>query len=67
MNSEKEINDSRYVEAIESVLEKIPIKNRKVSIHAIHLETSLPYDLLEELLEEKKVEYPDNLDKIIFD
>lgn len=55
----------RYAEAIESALKKVPVKNREVSIHAIHLETSLPYDLIEELLEKEKINFPDNVDRIV--
>lgn len=55
---------SRYAEAVENVLEKVPVKNGVVSIESIQMETSLPLDLIKELLDRGDVEFPDRVEKI---
>ena len=62
-----EIDYSRYVEAVENVLCKVPVKNRKVSLLTIQLETSLPRDLLLEIIKREKIELPERVDEIIYD
>ena len=62
-----EIDYSRYIEAVENVLCKIPVKNRKVSLLTIQLETSLPRDLLLEIIKREKIELPERVDEIIYD
>ena len=61
----KNFDYSRYAEAVENVLKRIPVKNGEVSIDAIHVETSLPYDLIEELIDEGMVELPKRVNRII--
>ena len=66
-NSDNDFQYSRYAKAVESVLENIPVKNGRVSIHSIHLESSLPYDIIEELLESGKIDFPDKIKEITRD
>lgn len=65
MSDESHIEYSRYVRGIEESLTKIPFKNGTVTIDDIHLETSLPYDLIAEILAKEDIQYPENLDEII--
>jgi len=55
---------SRYAKAIEGALDKVPVKNGVVSIELVQLETSLPRDLIEELLDRGEVSFPDKVKEI---
>ncbi len=64
---DSEIDYSRYKKAVESVLEKVPVKNRKVHLETIQLETSLPRDLLLEIIKREEIDLPENVDEIVID
>lgn len=64
---DSDIDYSRYIEAVENVVRKVPVKNRKVSLEAIQLETSLPKDLLLELIKREEIDLPENVDEIVID
>jgi len=55
----------RYREAIERVLPELPVENGTISIDAIWVETSLPRDLIVELVREG-LRLPPNVERIRF-
>lgn len=64
-NEDDGFDYKRYAGAIEEALGKVAAKNGVVSIRQIHLETSVPKDLIVEVLDKDLVEFPDRIDKII--
>lgn len=64
---DSDIDYSRYKKAVENVLEKVPVKNRKVRLETIQLETSLPRDLLLEIIKREEIDLPENVDEIVID
>lgn len=54
----------RYQQAVEKVLPRIPVKNGVIDIDSLWIETSLPYDLLYEIIRENKIALPDNVERI---
>ena len=66
-NGEAEFNYERYACALEMALEAVAAKNGVVKLRQIHLETSVPRDLIIEVLDGGMVEFPDRVDKIVDD
>jgi len=54
----------RYQQAVEKVLPRIPVKNGVIDVDSLWIETSLPYDLLREIIRENKIALPDNVERI---
>jgi hypothetical protein len=53
----------RYREAIERVLPELPVENGTISVDAIWVETSLPRDLIVEIVKEG-LRLPPNVEQI---
>lgn len=64
-NEDDGFDYERYAEAIEETLRKVSAKNGVVHIRQIQLETSVPKDLIVEVLDKDLVEFPERIDKII--
>ncbi len=64
-NEEKDFNYRRYAGAVEEALGKLAVKNGVVKIRQIQLETSIPKDLIVEVLDKEMVEFPERIDKIV--
>lgn len=64
-NQENGFNYERYAGAVEEALDRVAAKNGKVRIRQIQLETSVPKDLILEVLGKGIVEFPDRVDQII--
>lgn len=58
-------NYERYAGAVEEALTKVAAKNGAVQIRQIQLETSVPKDLIVEVLDRNIVEFPDRIDQIL--
>ncbi|MFQ6090142.1 MAG: hypothetical protein ACE5LD_01685 [Candidatus Bipolaricaulia bacterium] len=54
----------RYREAIERVLPLLPVENGTISIDAIWVETSLPRDLIIEIVQEGGLALPPTVERI---
>jgi hypothetical protein len=54
----------RYKAAVERAIPHLPVKNGVVDIDSIWVETSLPFDLLRDLLKRPDLELPENVDRI---
>lgn len=65
LNQENEFNYERYAGAVEEALDRVAAKNGKVRIRQIQLETSVPKDLILEVLNREIVEFPDRIDQIV--
>ncbi len=55
---------SRYKRAVEAAISRLPVKNGVVDIDSIWVETSLPYDLLQEILSRPDIVLPENVERI---
>ena len=53
-----------YRTAIERALPRIPVKNGIIDIDSIWIETSIPYELLQEVLRREDLELPENVERI---
>lgn len=53
-----------YMQAIERAISHLPVKNGVINIDSIWIETSIPYEILDELLRRDDLELPDNVDRI---
>ncbi|NIT80071.1 MAG: hypothetical protein GWO44_25025 [Thermoplasmata archaeon] len=54
----------RYREAIERVLPELPVENGTITIDSIWVETSLPRDLIIEIVKEGGLALPLNVEQI---
>ncbi len=54
----------RYREAIERVLPELPVRNGTISVTSIWVETSLPRDLIIEIVKEGRLRLPPNVERI---
>ncbi len=61
----EEIRES-YKKAIEETLLEIPVKDGSVDLNSIWVETSLPKDLIREIIESGQIKFPKNVKKVIF-
>jgi len=55
---------SRYKRAVEAAISRLPVKNGVVDIDSIWVETSLPYDLIQEILSRGDLVLPENVERI---
>jgi len=53
-----------YKQAIEKAIAHLPVKNGVINIDSIWIETTIPYEILNELLRRDDLELPDNVDRI---
>ena len=56
-----------YKRAIEAALTKVPVRDGVVSARDLWLETSLPMDLIAELLKENGIELPPQVKRVDFE
>jgi hypothetical protein len=54
----------RYKQAVEKAIARLPAKNGVVDIDSIWVETSLPYDLLQEILTRDDLVLPEHVERI---
>lgn len=64
-NGEEGFNYARYAGAIEEALERLAAKNGVVDTRQIQLETSVPKDLIIEVLDREMVDLPERIDEIV--
>ncbi|MGQ9477661.1 MAG: hypothetical protein ACUVRH_04120 [Candidatus Bipolaricaulia bacterium] len=57
----------RYREAIERVLPELPVRNGTISVTSIWVETSLPRDLIIEIVKEGRLRLPPNVERIVIE
>jgi hypothetical protein len=55
---------ANYKLAIEKAITHLPIKNGVINIDSIWVETSIPYEILNEVLRQDDLVLPDNVDRI---
>lgn len=60
----EEVDRERYKRAIEKVLPELPVENGAIDIDSIWVETSLPRDLIVELIRDG-LELPTNVKRIV--
>jgi len=54
----------RYKAAVEKAIRAVPVKNGVVDIDSIWVETSVPYDLLQEILSSADLTLPENVERV---
>lgn len=64
-NGDEGFNYARYAGAIEEALERLAAKNGVVDTRQIQLETSVPKDLIIEVLDREMVDLPERIDEIV--
>ena len=55
---------ANYKLAVEKAISHLPVKNGVINIDSIWVETSLPYEILNEILRQDGLVLPDNVDRI---
>ena len=55
---------ARYKQAVERAIPHLPVRNGVVDIDSVWVATSLPYDLLQEILARNDLELPENVERI---
>ena len=55
---------SRYKQAVERVIPHLPVRNGVVDIDSVWVETSIPYQLLGEILARDDLALPENVQRI---
>ncbi len=55
---------ANYKKAVEKAIALLPVKNGVVNIDSIWVATSLPYEILNEVLRQDGLILPDNVDRI---
>jgi len=53
-----------YKTAIERAMPRLPVKNGIIDIDSIWIETSIPYELLQEILRREDLQLPENVERI---
>ncbi|MBS3788070.1 hypothetical protein KGY79_07760 [Candidatus Bipolaricaulota bacterium] len=64
-NGDEGFNYARYARAIEEALDRLAAKNGVVDTRQIRLETSVPKDLLIEVLDKGIVDFPERIEEIV--
>jgi len=64
-NGDEGFNYARYAGAIEEALERLAAKNGIVDMRQIQLETSVPKDLIIEVLDRGIVDFPERIKQIV--
>ncbi|MCK4570859.1 hypothetical protein KAT84_02795 [Candidatus Bipolaricaulota bacterium] len=62
-SGDKEMNVG-YKQAIEKAITHLPVKNGVINIDSIWVATSIPYEILNEVLRQDGLVLPDNVDRI---
>ncbi len=62
-----EVQKGNYKRAIEKALPLLPVKNGMIDIRDIWLETSLPIDLIKEIVQGDTLKLPENVKGIRID
>ncbi|MCK5828191.1 hypothetical protein KAH43_06655 [Candidatus Bipolaricaulota bacterium] len=55
---------ANYKLAVEKAIAQLPVKNGVINIDSIWVATSLPYEILNEVLKQDGLVLPDNVDRI---
>jgi len=55
----------KYKQAIEQAIAELPVEDGAVSLESIWLETSLPRDLILEILRQAQLNLPPNVERIV--
>ena len=55
---------ANYKLAVEKAIAQLPVKNGVINIDSIWVATSLPYEILNEVLKQDELVLPDNVDRI---
>jgi len=55
---------ANYKTAVERAIPHLPVKNGVVDIDSIWIETSIPYELLEDILQREDLQLPENVERI---
>ena len=55
---------ANYKKAVERAITLLPVKNGVINIDSIWVATSLPYEILNEVLRQEDLVLPDNVDRI---
>jgi hypothetical protein len=55
----------KYKQAIEQAITELPVEDGSVSLESIWLETSLPRDLILEILRGEQLQLPANVERIV--
>ncbi|MFC2082761.1 hypothetical protein ACFLSG_01825 [Candidatus Bipolaricaulota bacterium] len=55
---------ANYKKAVERAITLLPVKNGVINIDSIWVETTIPYEILNEVLRQDDLELPDNVDRI---
>lgn len=55
-----------YCQALEKAFERVPVRNGVVWVEDLWLETAIPMDLIEELLESDGVKIPPHVERVDF-
>ncbi len=53
-----------YKKAIEKALERVPVRNGVARVHDLWIETSIPKDLIIELLKENEIRFPSHVKRV---
>jgi len=54
----------RYKDAVERAIPHLPVKNGVVDIDSIWVETSIPYEILRNILQRDDLVLPENVDRV---
>ena len=55
---------ANYRLAVEKAISHLPVKNGVINIDAIWIATSIPYEILNEVLRREDLQLPENVDRI---
>ncbi len=64
VSSVNEEMKANYKMAVEKAIAHLPVKNGVINIDSIWIATSLPYEILNEVLKQDGLILPDNVDRI---
>lgn len=62
--SAAEVMKANYKLAVEKAIAHLPVKNGVINIDSIWIDTSIPFEILNEVLRDDKLILPDNVDRI---
>jgi len=62
---EFQVDYDAYRRAIERVLPELPVENGAIDVDSIWVETSLPRDLIVEIVRSGKLQLPPNVERIV--
>lgn len=62
--SASEMMKANYKLAVEKAIAHLPVKNGVINIDSIWIDTSIPFEILNEVLRDDQLILPDNVDRI---